>query len=117
MMQSQDSVTIASSVLITIVEHAATQVKGVARIGTLPVDARRWLRGSAMGTGVALEIDGNTVSAELFLVLTPDAVMRTVSIKVQQAVKRAIEELVGMEVKQVNIHIDDVDFMTSSSLS
>ena len=116
-MQPQDSVTIAPSVLITIVEHAATQVKGVASIGTLPVDARRWLRGNTMGAGVALEIDGNSVSAELYLVLNPEAVMRTVSIKTQQAVKRAIEELVGMEVKHINVHIENVDFLASGQSS
>lgn len=114
-MEPQDTITIAPSVLITIVKHAALQTAGVARMGIIPVDVVRMLRGNPMGSGVVLELDGNKVNAELYLIVKPGASMRDVSHEVQQATTRAVHELVGMDVMNVNIHIDDVEFGPESS--
>jgi len=110
-MESQDTITIAPSVLITIARHAATQVKGVSRTGTIPVDVVRLLKGHPMGSGVILDLDGTRVKLDLYLLVKPGANIRTVSQEVQEAVTRSIEELVGMEVTGVNVHVEDVDFV------
>jgi uncharacterized alkaline shock family protein YloU len=112
-MEPQDTITIAPSVLITIARHAAEQVDGVARTGQIPVDMGRLFRGNAMASGVVLDIDDQTVSLDLYLVLRPGAVMAETSHKVQQSVRRAIQDLVGMEVRTVNVHIEDVETLTS----
>lgn len=110
-MEPQDTITIAPSVLITVAKHAATQVKGVSRTGIIPVDVVRLLKGHPMGSGVILDITGTRVKLDLYLLVTPGANIRTVSQEVQQAVTRAVEELVGMEVTGVNVHVEDVDFL------
>jgi len=46
----------------------------------------------------------------LHLILRQDVNIREVSRNVQQNVKRAIHEMVGMDVGQVNIHIEDIDY-------
>ncbi len=112
-MEPQDTITIAPSVLITIARHAAEQVKGVGRMGQIPVDVGRLLRGNPMGSGVVLEIEDHAVKLDLYLRTAPGAVMRDTSREVQQAVKRAIQDLVGMDVTAVNVHIEDVDFASS----
>jgi len=109
-MESQDTITIAPSVLITIARHAAMQVEGVSRTGVIPVDVIRLLRGNPMGSGVALKLGDNKVTVDIYLVVKPGASMRETSEEVQQAVTRAIQELVGMEVIAVNAHVEDVDF-------
>ncbi len=109
-MEPQDTITIAPSVLITIAKHAATQVEGVSRMGTIPVDVGRLLRGNTMGSGVVLDIDDNSVQLDLYLIVKPSVSMRGVSREVQRSVTRAIQELVGMTVIAVNVHIEDVDF-------
>ncbi len=109
-MEPQDTITIAPSVLITIARHAAEQVKGVSRMGQIPVDVGRLLRGNPMGSGIVLDIEDHAVKLDLYLRVTPGAVMRDVSHEVQQAVKRAIQDLVGMDVTAINVHIEDVDF-------
>lgn len=110
-MVPQDTITIAPSVLITIAKHAATQVKGVSRTGTIPVDVVRLLKGNPMGSGVILDIVGTRVKLDLYLLVRPGVNIRDVSEDVQRAVTRAIEELVGMEVTGVNVHVEDVDFL------
>ncbi len=109
-MEPQDTITIAPSVLITIAKHAATEVEGVAQMGNIPVDVGRLLRGHPMGSGVVLDIEDNNVTIDLYLIVKPGVNMREVSREVQRNVKRAVQELVGMDVKAVNIHIEDVDY-------
>jgi uncharacterized alkaline shock family protein YloU len=116
-MEPQDTITIAPAVLITIAQHAAMQAKGVSHMGTIPVNMGRLFRGSPMGNGVVLSIQENHVSADVYLVVLPDVNIREVSNQVQQNITRAIEELVGMNVISVNIHVEDVNFGTLPATS
>lgn len=109
-MEPQDTITIAPAVLITIASHAATGVSGVANVAPVPVNAARLLRGNPMGSGVVIELDDQKVGIDLYLIVNPDVSMKDISREVQQAVKRSIEELVGMEVTRVNVHIEDVAY-------
>jgi len=109
-MEPQDTITIAPSVLITTVQHAATQVEGVARMGTIPVKIGRVFRGRPMANGVVLEIEGNSVAVSAYLIVLQDVNVKEISKEVQRSVKRSIEELVGMDVTMVDIHIEDVDY-------
>jgi uncharacterized alkaline shock family protein YloU len=109
-MEPQDTITIAPSVLITIVQHAATQIPGVSRMGSIPVNVGRLLQGTPVGSGVALKIDDNRVSIDVYLVVLPDVSIKSVSREVQKATTRSVEELVGMEVLAVNVHVEDVDY-------
>ncbi len=58
----------------------------------------------------ASKCEDNTVFADLFLILKQDVNIREVSRNVQQQVARAIQEMVGMEVGHVDIHIEDIDY-------
>ena len=109
-MEPQDTITIAPSVLITVARQAAIDVKGIARMGTIPIDVTHLLKGNPMGSGVVLELESNQVSLELYLIVKPGVNMRDISREVQRSVTRSIQELVGMEVLKVNVHIEDVDF-------
>lgn len=115
-MEPQDTITIAPSVLITIARQAAIDVKGIARMGTIPIDVTRLLKGNPMGSGVVLDLDSGKVSLELYVIVKPGVSMRDVSREVQRSVTRSIQELVGMEVLTVNVHIEDVDFTPADRL-
>ena len=107
-MEPQDTITIAPSVLIEIIRHAATQTDGVASMGNIPVRIGRVLSGHPMGSGTILIIDDDNVTIDVYLVVLPNVDMRAVSHSVQEAVNRAIEELVGMHVEKINVHIENV---------
>lgn len=110
-MEPQDTITIAPSVLIAIARHAATQIDGVARMGMIPVQVGHLLRGYPMGSGVVLKIEGNSVEIDLYLIVKAGKRVREVSLEVQQAVTRAVQDLVGMTVTSINVHIEDVDYI------
>ena len=109
-MEPQDTITVAPSVLITMVRHAATQVDGVARMGIIPVDMSRLFSQNPQGSGVVLKINEEAaqVAVDLYIVTRPASDMLEISRTVQSNVHRAIHDLVGMEVTAVNVHIEDV---------
>lgn len=102
--------TIAPGVLVTIVKLAALQVEGVSRLAPGPSGVNT-LFSRGRDEGVVLEVDDQgQVSADVHLVLTDRVNIREVSRNVQKEVALAIRKLVGMDVKAINIHIEDVDF-------
>jgi uncharacterized alkaline shock family protein YloU len=109
-MEPQDTITIAPSVLIAIVKHAAELVDGISTMAEIPVNVGRIFRGNSMGSGVVLDIDDQRVVVDMYVIVKPDVNMGEVSRTVQDNVRRAIQELVGMDVEAVNVHIADVDY-------
>jgi uncharacterized alkaline shock family protein YloU len=102
-------ITVAPDVVETIARLTALAVPGVARLIS-PTGLKRLLKQD----GVHLEITGNTVRLDLYVVTDPGASMLTIGRKIQAEVTRAIEEMVGMEVEAVNIHIEDVAYRSKS---
>ncbi len=105
-----DRVTVAPEVLLTIARLAALRVDGVARMSAIPGGVDRLWRRTPTAEGVQILVDGQTVTVDLFIVTHVNANMRAVSHAVQREVARALREIVGMTVKAVNVHIDDVVF-------
>jgi uncharacterized alkaline shock family protein YloU len=98
---------IAPGVLITVAKLAALSVPGVVRMSPVPGGVNNLFRLGA-SRGVRLETHGDLVTAELFLVVQSDVNTREVAAKVQEAVGRAITEIVGLKVGQIVIHIEDI---------
>ena len=110
-------VTIAPEVLVTIARLAAQSIAGVAQmchhIGPRNMD--RLLGRVAGGGGVQVAVVDDAVRVELYIIVEPGVNMRSVSQKIQEAVTRAIQDMVGMSVSAVNIHIQDVAYNKRSS--
>jgi len=98
---------IAPGVLITIARLTALSVPGVVGMAPVPGGVNRLLRRGA-AEGVRLEVEDDAASLDLHLVLALDSNVREVSRQVQSDVARAIEEMVGMNVKRIDVHIEDI---------
>ncbi len=101
--------TVSPEVLMTIAKLSALSVPGVSRMAPIAGGVNRLFKRGA-GDGVRIETEDNSVFADLHLVLKQDVNIREVSRNVQQQVARAIQEMVGMDVGYINIHIDDIDY-------
>ena len=106
---TQGRTTVSPEVLTTIARLSALGVPGVSRLAPVPGGVNRFFKRGA-GEGVRIETEENVVYVDLHLVLKQDINIREVSRNVQQNVARAIEDMVGMDVGHVNIHIEDVDY-------
>ncbi|RLC63978.1 MAG: hypothetical protein DRI79_10955 [Chloroflexi bacterium] len=98
-------ITIAPEVLETIARLTALAVPGVARL-TSPPGVPRLLRHD----GVQIEVTGNSVRVKLYVATEPDVNMLSVGRQIQAEVTRAIQDMVGMEVRSVDVHIEDVAY-------
>ena len=106
---TQGKTTVSPEVLTTIARLSALGVPGVSNFSPIPGGVNRFFkRGS--GEGVRIETEENVVFIDLHLVLKQDINIREVSRNVQQDVTRAIQEMVGMDVGHVNIHIEDINY-------
>jgi uncharacterized alkaline shock family protein YloU len=104
--------TVSPDVLISIAKLSALSVQGVSHMATIPGGVNRLFRKGA-NEGVRIEVEEDTVFADMYLNLKKDVNIREVSRNVQQQVARAIQEMVGMDVGHVNIHIEDIDYEES----
>ncbi len=101
--------TIAPDVLLTIARLSALSVPGVARMAPAPVAVDRLFQRQP-GDGVRIEVRQLAVVVDLYLILQHDVQVREVCREVQAAVSRAIQEMVGMHVLAVNVHVEDVAY-------
>lgn len=101
-------VRIAPQVLSTVVTNAALEIPGVARMARPQDQWIRWLGRDVPQQGVSLTVKENTVSADLYLVVEMGADIVSMGTAVQEEVAAALEHIVGMQVQEVNVYIQDV---------
>lgn len=106
---TQGKTTVSPEVLTTIASMAALEVPGVSRLAPVSGGVNRLFR-RGTSDGVRIEAKDNVVFVDLFLILKDGVNIREVGRNVQQNVARSVQEMVGMEVGEVNVHVEDIDF-------
>ena len=101
--------TVAPDVLVTIARLSALSVPGVSRMAQVTGGVNRLFK-RGTNDGVRIEVEDNIIVASLYLILKEDVNIREVSRNVQQQVARALQEMVGMDVGDIEIHIEDIDY-------
>jgi uncharacterized alkaline shock family protein YloU len=102
MAESMGRVTVSQEVLNTIVRLTTLGVEGVARFDKRP--GRR--RGA---DGYSIEVSDNQADVTVYVIVKPETSLREVGQNIQSGIARALQELVGMQVSRVNVHIQDVE--------
>jgi len=107
--ETHGNTTVSPEVLVTIARLAALSVPGVSGLAPVPGGVNRLFR-RGLTEGVHIETNDNVATVDLYLVVKNEVNIRDISRNVQQQVARALQEMVGMDVGSVNIHIEDMDF-------
>ncbi|HEY4388538.1 MAG TPA: Asp23/Gls24 family envelope stress response protein [Ktedonobacteraceae bacterium] len=106
--QATGEVRVARQVLSTIVINTALLIPGVSRMAHINDQWTGLLGREIPRQGVSLSVKENTVSADLYIVVASGVNIVEVGTAVQEEVASALEEMVGMRVKEVNVYIQDV---------
>jgi uncharacterized alkaline shock family protein YloU len=101
-------VTIAPNVLVTIVQKTASSVPGVAKLCENVPGVKRLLGIHTAGQGVAVRILDDMVAVDVYLIAKRDVDLLRMGRRLQHDITRAIEDIVGKDVQEVNVHIEDV---------
>ena len=112
----QGKTTVSPEVLTTIARLSALSVPGVSRMANVSGGVNRIFK-RGIHDGVRIEVEDNVIVANLYLILKPDVNIREVSREVQNQVARALQEMVGMEIGEIEIHIEDIDYEETEAKS
>ena len=108
MKENLGKVTIAPNVLVTIVQKTTTSEPGVAQLCDNVPGVKRLLGLHTVSKGVAVSVEDNLVTVNVHLIARRGVDLLQMGLNLQKAITRAMQDIVGMEVCEVNIHIDDI---------
>jgi uncharacterized alkaline shock family protein YloU len=107
------SIKIAEEVVAVIAGLAAAEVDGIIGMsGGLVGDIGEILGKRSPSKGVRVEVGDSEAAVDLFIVVRYGARIPEVAHKVQHNVKNAVEAMTGLDVVEVNIHVQGVAFPT-----
>jgi uncharacterized alkaline shock family protein YloU len=102
-------VTIAPQVLLTIARLTTLATPGVACMSpTLVGSVSRVLRRQRLNEGIRIIVEDDIVYIDLYIIVEPNVGLLELGRQIQHDVTRAINDMLGMHVGEVNIHIQDV---------
>jgi len=103
-------VTIAPEVLVTIARLTTLATPGVVRMSTDWMgNVNRLLGRTSSGGGVRIEVEDDAVTVDLYVIVEPGVNMYNLGQAIQAEVTRAVNDMVGVTVRAINIHIQDVE--------
>lgn len=110
------SVRIANEVVRIIAGLAASEVKGVVGMSGGVVDGfAELLKKKNLAKGVKVEVGEKQAAVDLFVIIEYGAKIPETAYLIQENVKRAIESMTGLDVVEVNVHIQGVEFKTEET--
>jgi uncharacterized alkaline shock family protein YloU len=102
---------IADEVVGIIAGLAATEVPGVAGMSAGLVGGIAEMLGKKnLSKGVKVEVGEREAAIDLYIIVEYGVRIPDVALRVQENVKRAIESMTGLDVVEVNIHVQGVGF-------
>lgn len=105
------SIRIADEVVGVIAGLAATEIAGIAGMSAGLVGGIAEMLGKKnLSKGVKVEVGEREAAVDLYVIVEYGVRIPDVALRVQENVKRAIESMTGLEVVEVNIHIQGVGF-------
>ena len=105
------SIRIADEVVGLIAGLAATEIAGIAGMSAGLVGGIAEMLGKKnLSKGVKVEVGEREAAVDLYVIVEYGVRIPDVALRVQENVKRAIESMTGLEVVEVNIHIQGVGF-------
>lgn len=101
-------VTIAPNVLVTIVQKTTTSEPRVAQLYDSVPGVKRLLGFHTVGRGVEVSVADSRVTVDVYLIARRGVDLLQMGRSLQKEITSAIQDIVGMEVREINIHIEDI---------
>lgn len=105
------SIRIADEVVGIIAGMAAMEIPGVAGMsGGLVGGFAEMLGKKNLSKGVKVEVGEKEAAVDLYIIVEYGVRIPEVALRVQENVKKAIESMTGLDVVEVNVHVQGVGF-------
>lgn len=111
----EDKIRIADEVIATIAGIAATEVKNVTSMSGGIADGIAGILGKKnLGKGVKVEVGEKEVIVELSIIVEYGCKIHVVAKEIQDRVREAVEDMTGLNVVEINIHVLGVNIEKES---
>jgi len=101
---------ISPGVIISIASKAAMEVRGVYSLEGAG-NVSLWRR--TQPHGVKVEISGNKVKLELYIIAEESYYLPEVGLNLQEYIKEEVERVTGMRVEKIDVYIQGIQFSKS----
>lgn len=109
--KEQGQIKISEDVISTIANLAASEIEGVSGMtGSIAGNLSEILGKKNLSKGVKVQLEEENVLIDLYIMIEYGYVIPDVAWKIQENVKNAVENMTGMAVGEVNVHIQGVNF-------
>ncbi len=109
-------VKMANEVVSVIAGLAATEIPGVAAMsGGVVGGIAEKLGRKNLSKGVKVEVGEREAAIDVYIIVEFGARIPDVALKIQERVEKAVEDLTGLNVVEVNIHVQGVHFKGDDS--
>ena len=116
-MNELGSVRIADEVVAIISGLATTEVEGVAGMsGGIAGGFAEMLGRKSLAKGVKVKIEENETFIDLFVIANYGTKIHEVAKEVQEKTKQAVENMTGLNVSYVNVHVQGVRFADEQAI-
>ena len=109
-MENNINMTISEEVISTIVEKTVMAIPGIYDINGGIIDGITNMLGSKRVKGIKVDISEKSISIDIYLIVEYGVKIPDIAWDVQDKVKKTIEDMVGMTVTAVNVHIQGINF-------
>lgn len=111
--QQYGTIKIADEAVATIASMAAANVAGVAGMsGGMASGISEKLGKKNLSKGVKVDVEDNTVVIALYLFVEFGVKIPQLAHEIQNEVRNTVENMTGLQVKEVNIHVQGISFET-----
>lgn len=105
------TIKIADGVIAAIAGIAAIEPEGVAGMaGSVTSNFSEMLGKKNLAKGVKVDVNQKDVAIELYLMVKFGVKIPALAHEIQNSVKNAIENMTGLKVREVNVHVQGVTF-------
>lgn len=101
---------ISEDVISAITAKTVMEVPGVYEINGNIIDGISNMLGNKKTAGIKVEMPGEEIVLDIYLTVEYGVKIPDIAWDIQDKVKKKLEEIVGMTVKAVNIHIQGINF-------
>lgn len=108
--QSFGRIEVAPEVLITIAREAVLSIEGVKQMAPIPSDVSNLFHRATRHDGIVLSFEDNRLAFDIYVLMDPTVNIVRKSQAAQAAVREAMDKMVGIPVRAINIHVEDVAF-------
>lgn len=97
-------------ILLAIAERNTLRTEGVVRMADIPTGVGRFHSRRLRNENILLSIDDEVVSFEIFVIMDANVNLMDTSRNVQAAIVEGVNNMVGLPVDAVNVHVEDVSY-------